>query len=281
MPAGGYESTPAGIAWLEKRFKSIDRAIESVRSSAGILSAVIGKGGITVKDGGGVRIDGGAMTVTDGSIRVLDSDTGASLAYFGALEVGGLPAIGILAQNSEGVPYFWVYKSDGTKVFNFTGDIASIAASDTINLTCDSLRLYGLPTTGSAANLRLETTGGTPEVQWVTSSLRYKVDPADAEIDLDDVLRMQGRTWVDKGTMERLEAAGEDTSGIIRNVGFIAEELDALLSLRQFVDYDDEGRPDAIQYDRLTVPLVELAKSQQQQIDALSARLDALEAKDN
>jgi hypothetical protein len=50
--------------------------------------------------------------------------------------------------------------------------------------------------------------------------------------------------------------------------------LDALPSLRQFVNYDSEGRPDSIAYDRLVVALLELMKNQQGQISDLAALLE-------
>jgi hypothetical protein len=146
-----------------------------------------------------------------------------------------------------------------------------IDVTDTSTFGPGSFILSGLPTTGSAANVRRDSTSGA--IQYVTSSLRYKDDPLDAVIEPREVLQLQPRTWVDKGVKERAEPGAE----IRRNVGFIAEEVDEQPSLRQFVDYDDQGRPDAIQYDRLTVALLELAKTQQTQIDALATRLDALE----
>lgn len=142
--------------------------------------------------------------------------------------------------------------------------------------TGGDLHLYELPTTGSSANLRLDP--GTAQIQYVTSSERYKQDIEDVTVDPADVLKLQGRTWRQKTDVQ----ADPDTE--VRHVGFIAEELDDA-GLGVFVEYDAEGRPDAIQYDRLSVGLVELAKSQQKQLDdqaaqlaALSARLDALEA---
>jgi hypothetical protein len=150
-------------------------------------------------------------------------------------------------------------------------------SSGPVDIGGNGLRLYGIPTTGSAANMRLDTTGGIPVVYYVASSRRYKEDIDDAVIEPQEVLQMQARTWVDKGTVDRLGEEGDEVD-VARNVGFIAEELDALPSLRQFVDYDDQGRPDAIQYDRLTVALLELAKTHQAQIAALAERLDALEA---
>jgi hypothetical protein len=274
------------LSKLVRELTQLQADFRAFRSSSGTLaSATITKGGlrlieggsIILEDGGGLlATDGGFITTIGGNITATDGDTGAVLAYFGKL-TGGSYRSGLLTSTAAGDPFFWVAEMvDDSRTLYFEGKTARVDAADNIILNTPSLRLYGLPTTGSAANVRLETTGGTPVVQYVTSSLRYKDDPAPAVVDPAEVLQMQGRTWVDKGTVDRLGEAGDEVD-IPRNVGFIAEELDALPSLRQFVDYDDEGRPDAIQYDRLTVALIELAKTQQKQLDRLAARLDAID----
>jgi hypothetical protein len=133
-----------------------------------------------------------------------------------------------------------------------------------LNIVSDQLALFSLPTTGSSANLRLDPS--TAAVQFVTSSLRYKQDVEDAIVNVKDVLKLQGRTWRQKTDVEK------DPKTEVRYIGFIAEELDKLPSLRQFVEYNEEGQPDAIQYDRITVALIELVKSQDKRIAALEAK---------
>ena len=86
---------------------------------------------------------------------------------------------------------------------------------------------------------------------------------------------MQPRTWVDTVKVD----LAEDEGDLRRDVGFIAEELDELPSLRQFVQYNAEGEPDAIEYDRLSVALLTLAKAQAEQLTAIEKRLDALEGR--
>jgi hypothetical protein len=124
-------------------------------------------------------------------------------------------------------------------------------------------------TTGAAANMVIDSV--TQIVTRSTSSRRYKQDIEDVEIDPKVVLKMQGRTWRQKSDVEA------DPYTEVRYVGFIAEELDDL-GLDIFVIYDEYG-PEAIQYDRLVVALLELVKLQQTQIDELLARVDKLERK--
>ena len=60
--------------------------------------------------------------------------------------------------------------------------------------------------------------------------------------------------------------------------GFIAEEIDEL-GMTEFVDYDEEGKPDALNYANMTALLVKTIQDQQKQIEALTKRIEQLENK--
>lgn len=304
--ADGYKVPKAGLDALIERFNNLQRQVDSLRSAAGILSAKIGKGGITVTDGGEIVAEGGA-------IRAIDAVTKNALAYFGRL----LPPYksGLLTATETGVPFFWAaVMEDGNRGFHFDGtswvatvtshqttatsqraDVGSsyvnatshrVDATDYVMLNAPQIRLYQVPTTGAAANVRLETSTGTPVLQYVTSSRRYKQDIEDADIDPADVLNLRPRVWRDKGEVER------DGDNARINIGFIAEEVDELTSLRSTVDYDGDARPDALQYERIPTGLVVLAQQQERRIadleqiaesqaatiDDLTRRLEALES---
>lgn len=221
---------------------------------------VTGGGSILVKDGGGITLTGG------GAFKLFGTD------YYVQI-VDGSFSIGTTANGQYVRPSmiltptgFLAAKSD-TEYAAFQVDIATGAAVVTSSI--NRIMLPYTPT-GVAANVRMLFDG---TIQMVTSSLRYKQDVEDAVIDTADVLALQGRTWRQRADVE----ADPDTTQ--RNIGFIAEELDALPTTRQFVVYDEQGRPDSIQYDRITVALLKVAKEQAAQISALTARLDALEAR--
>lgn len=219
-----------------------------------------------------------------------DGATGASdvrIATFG----GGL----INIQSADGGD-IQVLSDDRLWLFaagDLDGDV-----SGNVTLVADGTAAFGggggtflqPESTGLAANVHMAADG---RVLRVTSSRRYKADIRDATYDTEAVLRLQPRSWL-PGSMPAScpdwlhsqhrdgqacpadqEPAQPDPAAR-RQVGFIAEELDEL-GLSDFVEYDDQGRPDAIFYDRLTVALVPLLRSQQQQIDTLTERLDAIE----
>lgn len=124
-------------------------------------------------------------------------------------------------------------------------------------------------TTGASANCVINAADG--NILRSTSSLRYKQDVEDLELLPEDVLKLRPRKWRDR----REVGLNPDTEQ--HYVGFIAEELDEA-GLKCFVLYDEEGRPDAISYDRISAALVTLAQDQQAKIDDLRSEMDELKA---
>lgn len=247
-------------------------------------NATVGSGGLKFVDGGSINLgDGGSIYLSEDGKFLAVGDT----TYVQILDDSF--SIGTIVDGTFGRPSM-IMQPDGflAAISDTEYAVFKVDAVDGAAVITSSTGVVRLPyqNTSSSANTRILFDG---TIQLVTSSMRYKTDPAPAIIDVDDVRQMQGRTWVDIATAERAAEAGEEVD-IPRDVGFIAEELDALPSLRQFVDYDAEGRPDAIQYDRLTVALLELLKDvdgqttdlrallseQQSQINELTARLDSL-----
>lgn len=94
-----------------------------------------------------------------------------------------------------------------------------------------------------------------------TSSLRYKTDVTPLEFDSSKIYQLNPKSFTLKDTGKR-------------SFGFIAEEVDPVLP--QLVSYDSEGRPDALDYSRLSVLLVEELKKLKAENDALKSRLDSV-----
>jgi len=134
------------------------------------------------------------------------------------------------------------------------GTFADAAASQTLYLNA----LVYMPTvynatTGSSANVYIDPQG----MLWrSTSSLRYKYNVQPLEEDFSKILQLQPKSFTYKGS---------DMQGM----GYIAEDLDAM-GLKDLVGYDGEGRPDSVNYDKISVYLTEIVKQQQQDIDALN-----------
>jgi hypothetical protein len=117
-------------------------------------------------------------------------------------------------------------------------------------------------TTGSAANVFVSNTG---LLQRSTSSLKYKTDVQNASHGLAEVMQLRPVTY--KGKTD-----GDKIFG-----GLIAEEVDAV-GLTEFVQYADDGNPDALAYGNMVSLLIKAVQEQQALITALTARVAALEA---
>jgi hypothetical protein len=145
------------------------------------------------------------------------------------------------------------------------------------------------PQSGSGtANVRMDTTTG--QITWVASTERVKTAIEDLQVDPAAVLQLRPRTWMpgpvpmqcpewahsqhtdEECRAGELVAPPEDAQ---REVGFVAEELDAL-GLTDFVEYDPEGLPVSIRYDRVSAALVPVVQAQAAQITALQDALAAL-----
>ena len=140
-------------------------------------------------------------------------------------------------------------------------------------------------TYSSAANVYVTSSGNMGRS---TSARRYKADEqeiAPAEY-ADGLLSIPFKSWLDKGQLERQaelkkfrednpycpapEHLAEAEDEVRRSVGAVSEDfLDA--GLDQFVTFDQYGRPDGLQYDRIGVALIPIIKGLQEKITRLEA----------
>lgn len=293
---------------LHNQFMALEARVKALESGAGLGNSSITKGGFAVRSGadlnvsggGNVRVSGGGSVIIDdggnidmlaGGILIARYPTGAA-----AVHMGTIPAIGetlnglfvFTSDEEQGSAFFVGRRGDGTSqaaigdvsapiefltTFNDTmfmqsgfgsvkGDIVVVGVTDDVRrmqIQGDGLFLITPDTTGSAANVRI---GATGFLAIVSSSAVHKVDVEDLNVDTEALLRLRPRTWRDRGEVER------DPETDRWHVGLVAEEVDAA-GLHEFVDYDEDGDPQAVAYDRLVVALLEVVKQQQQRLDAL------------
>jgi hypothetical protein len=116
-------------------------------------------------------------------------------------------------------------------------------------------------TTATAANMVVGSDGF---LYRSTSSLRYKTDVNDATHGLNEVLQLKSVTF----------KSYNDGNTIFG--GLIAEEVDKI-GLTEFVQYDNENRPDSIHYGNMVSLLIKAIQEQQIMINNLKDRLSILE----
>ena len=118
-------------------------------------------------------------------------------------------------------------------------------------------------TTASAANLHISSAGG--QLFRSTSSARYKNTIANASFGIVELMALRPVTY--KGNND-----GDTVFG-----GLIAEEVhDA--GLVEFVQYNEEGEPDALAYGNMVSLCIKAIQEQQATITDLKARVATLEA---
>lgn len=231
---------------------------------------------------------------TDGSRRVYigqsPADTGQVEAFGSQAAVHNHHAYeSMRLQSHNGAPVeifsdglLWLYGDVEARLQCQTGPVQIGGATGT----------FIAPASGAGtAEVRMDSSTGRLTYVSISSTRRVKRDIQPLAVDLDAVLQMQPRSWLPKPAVRqcpdwmheqhsdeecRAGEVVESPEDDIRQVGFIAEELDEI-GLGDFVQYDDEGLPAAISYDRLTAALIPVLQQQQAQIEALTARLDALE----
>lgn len=133
-----------------------------------------------------------------------------------------------------------------------------IVRNDGVIFTGNATRSPYNDTSGAAANL-IVTSGG--NLQRSTSSLKYKKDILDYDKGLDIIKQIRPVYYKGKN------------DGNIQYAGFIAEEINDL-GLTEFVQYANDGTPDALAYANMTALLTK-------GIQQLDDRLTALEQKLN
>lgn len=121
-------------------------------------------------------------------------------------------------------------------------------------------------TTSASANLRISLDQGILEM--VSSSKRFKVDIKQYDHNPYDILRLIPKNWYDKNEFLT-------RTNYRRYNGLIAEEVEEV-GLRNFVEYDENGNVQTVEYDRLWINLIPIAKDHQNEIDNLKQEIKRL-----
>lgn len=109
----------------------------------------------------------------------------------------------------------------------------------------------------------LQWDGADGRVYYDDSTRRHKENIEPLEDDFDCLLEAQPKTYTRPGKPDRHE------------IGYIAEEIEEL-GLTHLLQYDKDGRPDGVNYEKAVLYLTEIAKSQRDRIVQQEARIDDL-----
>lgn len=186
----------------------------------------------------------------------------------GNTERGRFESNGAFAIGASGASARLTVKGADTTSSNFAGLFQDSAGATLLSLRNDGNFNTGTTanapynnTTASAANLFV-TSGGT--FQRSTSSLKYKTDVLPYTRGLTEVLALNPVFYKGKN------------DGTTQFAGLIAEDVDAA-GLVEFVQYADDGTPDALAYGNMVALAFAAIKELNAKVEALEARIDVLE----
>ena len=104
----------------------------------------------------------------------------------------------------------------------------------------------------------------TGKLSYIGSSIRYKKDIRDLKINSEDVFKLRPVRFKWKKTDEE-------------DIGLIAEEVNEVIP--ELVRYDKKGKPATVEYELISVYLLEVVNQQQQKISALEQKIAEIEKK--
>ena len=230
-------------------------------------------------------------------------DSFEEIPFPSTASVGANPTFTTVTANQFIVPSQGSLSGTGGELYVRGGwvRITNAAASQTYALfTGSTVQLPGLATTASGANAYLDA-GMSNSLYRSTSSLRYKTDVQDLDgkyldrlLDLRPV-RYRSAAAADDPSLSHFGLIAEEVAGIeprLVNFTYADEDYEEVVvegdagegeaaprTERKLRDGAERKVPDGVQYDRLTVLLLGLAKRQQSRIEALEGKLGELAAR--
>ncbi len=230
-----------------------------------------------ISDQGAIALDAvditlsGDTTVTGelsvgGSFNPGSISTGAITST--SLGTGGITASSVTVGTSSIGSNYINAESVGGGFANFTGSVtgqSGVISNGALTRT----QLAGGGTTGASV-----TDGG--NFVRTSSSARYKDDIQDLDLPYESIIGLQPKKFRRK---DEVESRGDEARFY---PGFIAEDLaGTAMDLFAFYEKLEDGtvRPDGIHYPELTAALVLALKHQDQLIQNLTARIEALESR--
>lgn len=261
----------AGIAGYNSS-GSATFAIVASTGAASFAGAITGSTitGSTLNINGNFIVDGtGLMTATGATVT--GTITSSALSATGGNIGGWNISSTALYTGTVSSPNQYLAAAGGA-LLTGTVTVGALAVNTTSTLagaTTISSTLYytGAGTTTSTANVYINSANGT--MARSTSSQRYKVAIEEQTIPKEAILALTPKSYVDKGEAD----AKGTTDGLPRLLGVIAEDLALIPVIKDLlVQYNEEGQPDAVNYDRIAVALIPLLKDHE-------ARLSQLEGK--
>jgi len=199
--------------------------------------------------------DSGLYCLGDGSVSLFTNNIERLTLNMDRLNLdggiyarGGAP--GAFGANRNGYA-FQNGGDDDSGLFSLGLNSVSLFADavEKMRLTIDDIYMYGIEV-GTGNNINIAANN---RLVKAASSARYKQNIQPLVADFKRLLQVEPKSYQYKNSPDKPE------------VGFIAEEFDAM-GLKSFVVYDEQQRPDGLNYDKMVVYIIPILREQQQRI---------------
>lgn len=154
----------------------------------------------------------------------------------------------------------------GAFVWNDSTSVSSYFESNganTFNIRAwGGIYVFSSGTAGWGSSGNLSYNHDTGKITVVYSSSRYKKNIATFAEDFRKILQVVPKSFVYKDSQDK-------------DIGYIAEDFEKL-GLKNLLFYDEEGKPNSIKYDKISLYALEIIKDQQKRIEKLEAEVNSL-----
>jgi len=239
--SGCWSCRPGGVIYAPS-FEVANSIL--IKGDGAIKGLDVWQGGIRV-GGGGILVDGGGINfnsdVTNNKISLYGANTNHTIG----LEAGGM-----------------VFRTDNHISFRSSGDnsqLFRIGANGHVSINRETDGGYNLYVSGNSYS-----TGG-----WAGSDIRWKKNIVGLENSLDKINKLRGVNYEWK--TEEYPDLGF-TEG--KQIGLIAQEVEEVIP--ELVNTAEDGYK-AVSYEKLSAVLVKAMQEQQEQIEELREKVEALE----
>ena len=264
--ADAFETT------LQATDPTADRTI-TLPNATGTVALTSDLTGTTFDLTGDVTVTAGSFTLGAANSYVVSVDNDSHSHTLGTTTAGNYVATVTSANSLITVSGSGV---EGAAI-SLTADTSPSFVSSTLCSAgvVSATSLSGTSNITNSQDVRIFFSTGGGLAQWRvfrdTSSERYKTNIVYMD-NKDSILDVVPVAYHDKVDYKE---KGEESP---RQYGFLAEDMAENVDGRDYVVFDEDGTPEAIQYSRLVVPLHSAMRKLRSRIDELEARLAELEA---
>jgi hypothetical protein len=263
------DAFPAGPDYLVRRIKDLERRVSENASARSLAASQIGSGGLLINEGGSLTISGGgSLNVAGGALSSAGSiSAGTTITAGTTINAGGrITGVGLTAGTGSITGASVAVTGAASSATSSVSGSASVGGLLTADAGVSSLDAKTRILASGWSSLWVDTSGRFGQSP---SARRYKQDIQPAPLDVAGLLALTPVTY-------RLKVAVEQFGDAARTeVGLIAEEVETVAPWA--IAYDAEGVVQGINYDRLTVALLAIAREQHDRLTDMERRLTALE----